>query len=150
LLHAGCIPSIDVLSHKLPDGVTELLTNRVDSFEKLEIIIALHAAPRTTMTVDDLCRALNLSREDVREATTDLRIASLVAVSSGGEVQLLPPTSRDRTAITDLVQSYQEDRLGVVKAMGEIAVNRIRGMTARAFADAFVIRKKPLKGGEDG
>jgi hypothetical protein len=138
------------LSHKLPDGVNELLTNRVDSFEKLEIIIALHAAPRTTMTIDDLCRALNLSREDVREATTELRVASLVTVSSGGEVQLLPPTSRDHATVTHLVHSYQEDRLGVVKTMGEIAVKRIRGMTARAFADAFVIRKKPLEDGEDG
>jgi hypothetical protein len=138
------------LSTKLPDGVSELLTNRVDSFEKLEIIVALHAAPRTTMPIDELCRALHLSREDVREATTDLRVASLVAVSSAGEVQLLLPSSRDHAAVTELVQIYNEDRLAVVKAMGEIAVNRIRGMTARAFADAFVIRKKPLKDGEDG
>jgi hypothetical protein len=135
---------------KLPDGLNELLTNRVDSFEKLEIIIALHAAPRTTMTIEELCRTLNLSREDVREATAELRVASLVTMSSGGEVQLLPPTSRDHAAVAKLVQTYQEDRLGVVKAMGEIAVNRIRGMTARAFADAFIIRRKPVKDGEDG
>jgi hypothetical protein len=130
--------------------VNELLTNRVDSFEKLELVVALHGAPRTTMSIDALSHMLKLSREVVRQTVIELRSASLVELTSGGEVQLLPPTTRDHAAVSELVQLYQDDRFTVVKMMGEIAVNRIRNMASRAFADAFVIRKKPKKDEDDG
>lgn len=139
------------MSTKLPDAVAELLADRVDSFEKLELLVALHAAPRTTLSIDALCRALKLTRDVVREAAVQLRAVSLVEVTSVGDVQLLPPTSRDRAAVTELVNFYADDRITVVKAMAEISVNRIRGMASRTFAEAFVIRKKPPKGsGDDG
>jgi DNA-binding GntR family transcriptional regulator len=138
------------LSSKLPDAVIELLAERIDSFEKLEIIVALHGSPRTTMSVDELCRTVQLSRDTVREAAVELRSASLVELTKTGEVQLLPPTSRDHAAVSRLVELYAKDRFTVVKAMGEVALQRIRNMASRAFADAFVIRKKPPKDGEDG
>ena len=141
-------PKVDG-SH-LPGGIDELLTNRIDSFEKLELVVALHAAPRMAMPIDELCRALKLPTAVVRQAALELRSASLVQMTSSGDVQLLPPTSRDHALVSELVQLYQDERLGVVKAMGEIAVARIRGMASRVFADAFVIRKKPPEGGDDG
>ena len=140
----------DTLSTKLPADVAELLANRIDSFEKLELVVALYAAPRATMSIDALVTALSLSREDVRRAASELREASLIDLASRGEVQLLPPTERDHAAVSELVRLYQEDRFAVVKAMGEIAVSRIRNMASRAFADAFIIRKKPPKDDEDG
>lgn len=138
------------MSSKLPDALTELLASRIDSFEKLELIVALQAAPRNTMSVDALCRQLKLSRDDIRQAAVELRTASLVALTSTGEVQLLPPTNHDHAAIAELVRVYEEDRLAVLKYMGEIALGRIRNMASRVFADAFVIRKKPPTDGEDG
>ena len=138
------------MSTKLPDGVAELLADRVDSFEKLELIVALHAAPRATMSLDELCRTLKLARDVVREAALQLRAASLVELTSVDDVQLLPPTKSERAAVTDLVQVYADDRLALVKAMSELSVNRIRSMAARTFAEAFVIRKKPPKGDDNG
>ena len=102
------------------------------------------------MSIDELCGALNLSRQVVRQAAADLRRAWLVELTTQGDVQLLPPTSRDHAAVKQLVQLYADDRLTVVKAMGEIALDRIRNMASRAFADAFVIRRKSPKDGEDG
>lgn len=138
------------MSTTVPPHVTELLTNRVDSFEKLEVIVALHAAPRMTMTVDQLAQQLKLSRDTIRETMMALRGDSLVELTSTGEVQLLPPSNRDHTAVTDLVSLYNEDRLMIVRIMGEIALERIRTMTSRAFADAFIIRKKPRKDDDHG
>jgi len=135
---------------KLPDGVRELLASRIDSFEKLEVVVALHAAPRTTMTMDELCRALKLPRDSIRQAAMELRAVALVDLTSRGEVQLLPPTARDQQAVGELIRLYTEDRIVLVKTLGEIAVERIRGMASRAFADAFVLRKKPPKDGDDG
>jgi hypothetical protein len=137
------------LRTKLPYGVSELLKDRVDSFEKLELVIALHDAKRTTLSVEELSRRLTLTRETIRRLAIELRSASLVALNASGDVQLLPPTSGEDTAVADLVRLYREDRFTLVAAIGEIAVSRLRGMTARAFADAFVIRRKPKKDGED-
>lgn len=133
---------------KLPEPISELLENRIDSFEKLELIVALHEAPRTTMSVEELCRALKLPRDAIREAAVELRGVSLVVLTSRGDVQLLPPSNREHAAVTELVRIYRDDRLAVVKAMGEIALARIRNLASRAFADAFVIRKK--RDDEDG
>jgi DNA-binding GntR family transcriptional regulator len=137
------------LSSNYSAAVEELLTNRVDSFEKLEIVVALHAAPRATLTMGDMCRDLKLPRDTVRQAVGELRVASLVDVTPTGDVRLLPPTSRDHAAVTELVALYEGDRLAVVTKLSEIALARIRNMASRAFADAFVIRKKP-KDEEDG
>ena len=127
----------------LPSSVIELLTNRIDSFEKLELVVALHDAPRTTLSMDALAEVLKLRRSGVRQAAEALHAAALVDLLSSGEVQLLPPTNGDREAVAELVRLYHDDRITVITALGEIAVERIRTMASRVFADAFVIRKKP-------
>jgi len=138
------------LTTTLPHAVHELLENRIDSFEKLELVLALAQAPRATLSIEELSRALTLSREDIRQVANELRGASLVHVTTNSELQLLPPTQREHTAIEQLVAAYREDRFAVVQAMAEISLARIRGLASRAFADAFIIGKKPKKGGSDG
>lgn len=140
--------SDDVTS--VPAGVRELLASRIDSFEKLEVVVALHGAPNRTMSVEELCRVLKIPRDAIREATMELRALALIELTSRGEVQLLPPTNRDQQVVTELVKLYDDDRFAIVKALGEIAVERIRGMASRAFADAFVLRKKPPKDRDNG
>jgi hypothetical protein len=125
------------------------LLHRVDTFEKLEMIVALYKAPRTVMSVTELSQGLKLEREMVRRSALELRGGALVELTSSDEVQLLPPTSRDHEAVRELVRLYDDDRLTIVKALGEIAVQRIRNMASQAFADAFVLRKRP-RGDDDG
>lgn len=138
------------MTDNLPDGLRDLLVNRIDSFEKLELVVTLHAAPRSTMSVDDLCRVLKRSRDGVRQTAMELRAVSLVELTSRGELRLLPPTTRDNDAIAALVQLYRDDRVAIVRALGDLAMDRIRNLASRAFADAFVLKKKPPKDGEDG
>ncbi len=80
---------------KLPASVTELLTSRIDSFEKLELVVALHEAPRATMSTEALASALGLSRSTVRQAAEELNAGALVDLTSNGEIQLLPPSIRN-------------------------------------------------------
>jgi hypothetical protein len=49
---------------------------------------------------------------------------------------------RDIPAMDEIATLYDEDRLLVVRTLTEIALDRLRGMAARAFADAFQLRKK--------
>lgn len=133
----------------LPHGVRELLQSRINSFEKLELVVALHGAPRATMSIEQLANQLKTTRGIVQSAALELRTAALVEVTSAGEVHLIPPSSRDAAALDELVRCYRDDPFAVVKALGEIALERIRNMAAHAFADAFVLRKKP-GGSDDG
>lgn len=137
------------MSSDLPPRVYELLSTRIDSFEKLELVAALAAAPRSTLSVDELARMLNLGRDEIRHLAMELRAASLVQLTSNGEVQLLPPTSADHATVQELVTLYRDDRFTVVKTMGEISLARIRSLASRAFADAFIIGRAPKKRPKD-
>jgi Mn-dependent DtxR family transcriptional regulator len=130
---------------KLPDGVRELLTHRIDSFEKLEIVLALRRP--NTWSIANLAESLGLALEDVRDATRELRSVSLVELNRTGDVQLVP---HGQGAIEALAKAYADDRFTVIRIMGEIAMGRIRHMAAQVFADAFVLRKKPPKSDHDG
>jgi hypothetical protein len=49
-----------------------------------------------------------------------------------------------------LCRLYDEDRLAVLKEMTALAMDRIRNSAARAFSEAFRIRRRdPGKGGSD-
>lgn len=135
------------MDSKLPDGVRDLLTHRIDSFEKLEIVLALRSTTDGPWSIEKLAGSLGLAPEDVRDAMRELRSVALVDVSRTGHVQLAP---HDHAVVEALAKTYAEDRFTVARIMGEIAMGRIRHMAAQVFADAFLIRKKPPRGGNDG
>jgi hypothetical protein len=137
------------LTTSISKPVYDLLEHRINSFEKLELVIALASAPGATLSISDLARALTLPRDEIRQIATELRGASLVNVTTRDEVQLLPPTSKEGAAINELVELYREERFSVVKALGEISLARIRNLASRAFSDAFILGTKK-KRGDDG
>jgi hypothetical protein len=137
------------VDEKLPEAVTALLSTRVDSFEKLEVVVALHKAPGSTMTVGELCSALELPRDAIKEVAVELRAAALCELASNDQIRLAPATEQERAAVAELVKLHAEDRFSIVKALGQLAVERIRNMASRTFAAAFVIRKNG-KRGDDG
>jgi biotin operon repressor len=126
---------------KLPEGVYDVLADRVDSIDKLEIVVALRDASGHTMSVDRLCRALQLSRETVRQAVIELRATAAVALTSRGEVRLLPLPSGDLAdAAIELVRLHMDDRDALVKALDEIAIGRVRSSVAPPVAEPSVLR----------
>jgi hypothetical protein len=132
----------------ISSSVKELLKTRINTFEKLDLVVTLHQSPHETMSVEALIRALGAPRDVIRQAVGDLRRALLVDFDSRGEVRLLAATDADRTAIGELVESYRDDPAIVLRFLGEVALDRIRSMAATTFADAFVLRRK--KGEDDG
>lgn len=118
----------------------------MDSLEKLEIVVALHRAPAGTSSPAALAATLQLEPELAAVAIADLARANVVE-SAGGLTRLVR-AGEDGAAIDELVALYDQDRLMIMRAMSTIALEKIRGMAARAFADAFHFRKK--KDGEDG
>ena len=113
--------------------VFDLAVQVLDSFEKLELLIALDRAGEPQADVDP-------------EVATGLVASRAIAATPAGYVlDFGGPWGAHLRALLDL---YAADRLEVVTLMSKAALERMRERAARAFADAFVIRKK--KGDDDG
>jgi len=126
-----------------------LLDAHVESFEKLELLMLLRRAPGGSCTTGEIARSLDLDADEVREIVAALSAAGLVARAVDGAISLAPRTGEDRAALDELARVYDEDRIALVKAIAETAMDRLRSLARRAFAEAFVIRKKPGGGDDD-
>lgn len=127
-------------SLQLEDGVRSLLETELDSFEKLEIARLLCATQRP-MSRAEISAAGALSQEVVDDALSSLKKARLVEWDgSNGEVRLGPSTTDPH--FVRLMQLYGEDRASVMAVLSALVMQRLRSMTVRAFADAFLFRKK--------
>jgi hypothetical protein len=91
---------------------------------------------------------LDLGSDEVREIVAALTAAGLVS-RVDGTVSLAPRSAEHRAALDELAQVYDDDKITLVKAIAETAMERLRNLAGRAFAEAFVIRKKP-GGNDDG
>ncbi len=128
----------------------ELLRTRIDSFDKLEIVMALHAAPHTTLSIEELSTAIKIPRDLARSLCSELRDALLVDDSERTKARLLPPSETDVALLAELADLYGRDRVLLARVLSDIAMSRLRNMAARAFADAFVLRKKNGSEPDDG
>jgi hypothetical protein len=129
-------------------AIRRLLTTPLDSFEKLEIVIALYKAPARTSSVAELATQCGLAVEVATRVVEELAGARFVDRSSG--LIRLSVGSDDLAAITELVEVYDDDRIVIIRALSMSAMDKIRGMAARTFAAAFKIRRKRRSRDEDG
>ena len=136
------------MSTSLSPALRKLLDTHVESFEKLELLMRLHRTPGESQTAGELALALSLGADEVREIVAALSAAGLVARASDGQISLAPRSAEQRVILDELAHVYEDDRIVLVKAIAETAMERLRSLAGRAFADAFVIRKKP-PGGSD-
>ncbi|HEU0036999.1 MAG TPA: hypothetical protein VFQ53_40590 [Kofleriaceae bacterium] len=120
--------------------VRELFERQIDSFEKLELVIALYGATRP-LTIEAAGKAALLDPDTARRALEELEDSGLVAIDDANVVRLVPKDANGR-ALADLAQLYEEDRVLVVKTLSQVAMDKIRGMAARTFADAFQLSSK--------
>jgi hypothetical protein len=128
------------LSTRLPQPVQQLLRGPLDTFEKLEVAVVLARSPALTSSVSELTKSINFPLESIERGIATL-VAVGIAESSGGLVRLTPP-ARDVPAYQKLVELYDADRVQIAQAVSEIAMEKIRGMAARTFAEAFHATRK--------
>lgn len=135
------------MSASLSPALRKLLDTHIESFEKLELLMLLRRAPGSSSTVAEAARTLGLGSDEVRTIAAQLATAGLVT-RSDGVLALAPQGPEDGAALDELEHVYDDDKIVLVKAIAETAMDRLRNLAGRAFAEAFVIRKKP--GGNDG
>jgi hypothetical protein len=123
------------------DQVWRLLLDKVDSFEKLEVLMLLSAKPRE-WTVRAATEELRLPEPLVETAMLDLCAVSLLE-KEGQAFRYQPATPELAREAEALTRMYVEDRIRVLNVLSSAAFDRIRSSAATAFANAFKLRGKP-------
>lgn len=132
---------------ELPVEVRRLLGGPVDSLEKMELLRLCWRDPLKVWTVTDASARLRLPPELLGTACLELVAAGLLTATIDGYAFV--DAGPDAPAAT-LCRIYDADPLLVLREMSALAMDRIRNSAARAFSDAFRIRRRdPGRGGSD-
>ncbi|MGE0400563.1 MAG: hypothetical protein AB7T06_27890 [Kofleriaceae bacterium] len=126
-----------VMAARIPAAARRLLDGPIDSLEKLEILAALRRRP---LGIAGLVVQLLIPRGVVKQSVWVVVDRGLHRRRTDDVIELVADPR-----VVELLALYDADRLSVITTISRLSIERIRGMTARAFANAFVLRKK----GED-
>jgi predicted transcriptional regulator len=136
---------VDSATDRVPDDVRALLSERIESYEQLEILLALESARGTERTSEELSATLRIGSALVEPALRSLESRGLIGRRSTTEHEphylYMPATSALDGAVRALARAYAEQPIPVIKLMSENAIQRVRTGAVRAFADAFILRK---------
>ena len=127
------------MKRELSQGLHALLDGKLDTFEKLELVLAVRTAGQS-VTVSDLAMELQVGRDVLRRVIADV-IASGVLQAVDGDAVCLRHGSWE-PQIAEAAGIYEADPTTLLKVLSRISMERIRSRAARTFADAFRIRGK--------
>ncbi len=122
------------MAARIPAAARRLLDGPIDSLEKLEILAALRRRP---LGLAGLVEQLRLPLGVVKQSVSELVDRGLLRRRTDDVIELVADPR-----VEELLALYEADRLSVITTISRLSIERIRGMTARAFANAFVLRKK--------
>lgn len=126
-------------------GLRQLLESKLDTYEKLELVVVL--SRRDEASLAELARELQVGGDVLRRLVLDLSRTGLVALSLDERVRLAA-TPDELAVIAEGAQLCRSDRGTVIQLLSAIALDRIRGMSARSVADAVALRRKKEEDGE--
>lgn len=129
-----------IASRVLDPAIGKLLRGPLDTFEKLEVAVALVRAPGRALSLPELASATALTADQIQRGIADLQAATLVN-TAGGLVRLVV-RSADEAAFAALADLHARDAPAIAVVMSALALAKIRGMAAHAFAEAFQTRRK--------
>lgn len=121
-------------------SVTQFLERYLDDFEKLEVAHFLWKR-RAPIPRDELGESIRVPPSLLSDVLKALTASNVVVVDAAEKVRLGSRASEP--SFEALMKEYDDDRFAVLSRVSRIAMDRMRAMAARAFANAFVVRKKP-------
>lgn len=133
------------MEEAIPQDVLELLRERVGSLEQLEALLLLHREPAHAWSLPELADELSLPTGMLASELDALVAAGLVAHAQG-RWTYAPREAASGESVARLAALYPVRRLEVLRLLSDLAVQRIRGSAARAFADSFVIGRRKKDG----
>lgn len=127
---------------ELSPEVAALLRERIESYEALQGLLLLHAE-RIPRSAAELSARLKLSSASMAPALESLVRHGLASVEPlGPGVGYRYASDGHGAAVSALVHAYSQQPLAVIRLLAASSIERIRADALRAFADAFVFRKR--------
>jgi hypothetical protein len=127
------------VSTPLSPELHALLESKLDTFEKLEVVLTLRTAG-SPLTLTQLAHELQVGTEALQRVTDSVVESGIIAQSDDNLFALRSGTWDP--LIEEAAHLHQHHPQQLMRAFTRIGMERIRGMSARTFADAFRIRKK--------
>ena len=125
------------------------VSEHIESFEQLELLLLLRSDPDGYWTADAFARLTRTALPLIMPALEALQTHGLVRVrAAAGEPSYLygPMDPQLDAAVGALAQIYDERPIEIIKLMSANAIGRLRTAAIRAFADAFLFRKSKDSG----
>jgi hypothetical protein len=134
---------------EIPAAAGLLLRERVHSFEQLEALACVFRERSRWWSADAVAAATRISVESATDGLQALLARALVQATrdaSALRFRYAPSSAEIDAAVAELVRTYDDNRIAVVKRMSDNAIERMRTGAMRAFSDAFVIRRRDRDG----
>jgi hypothetical protein len=134
---------------RIPDDVSKLLIEHLNSLEKLLIFLLIHGHPKQVWTVATVALKLHLYRSAANEALAELCRSGMLEFRNGSAVSFgLGYVARAKPKVIEhLAKLYAENQVSILNFLSEKAFARVRSAVAEASVAGFA--KKQNKETDD-
>jgi len=133
----------------LPTPLHDFICDRIRSIEELEVLLLVKESPQTTFCARALACALNITEALAEAALQRLASEGLMVVEgrSSQVYRYAPPRAELAQAVELLASLYPRAKVDIVMLVSHCAMERIRAVHVRAFAQAFLARsiREPVR-----
>ena len=129
------------MTQRSPDELRVFLLAHVDSFEVLEILLAMHERPDVLLTAEQAATQLDLAPDDVRRALERL-VGRGFCVEEPGPAYRYDPRPALRDGVDDLAHVRSASPGTIARLMSVNATERMRTLTADGFAESFLLQRR--------
>ncbi|MBC8072559.1 MAG: hypothetical protein IAG13_29830 [Deltaproteobacteria bacterium] len=129
----------------LPSEILDLLQAQVGSLEALEVLLLLHRDPERAWDRFEIANRLGLPDDIVEASAAGMRAHGFLVLhgtGAGATWQYAEQPAPRGATVEKLASLYADRRLEIMRILSAQAMERLRESAARAFADAFIIRRK--------
>lgn len=129
----------------LTAAAQEVLRERIESFEELEILLLLRAERSRAWSVDEVAEWLRVTAGFAEPLVEKLRARDLIALreSEGARRYVYGARAPELdAAVAEIACAYETNRHEILRLMSANAIERVRTSAMRAFADAFLVGRK--------
>lgn len=137
------------MAEQLRKDVLALLRETITGYDLLEVLMFLHAHRGESWTRGGLGERIYVPLEQIGEALEQLVSHHLLireVTPSGRLYRYATAASTLGPAVDELARLLVEQRALIMSIMSTNAIERVRSKAPSAFADAFLLRKKPENG----
>lgn len=129
-------------SDPIPHDVRDLLTERIESYEHLEIALLFGREPGIARDADAIAVELRLPHGTIAETLERFTHAELLVGSTGPNGREYSSTPEAAVRLAALAHAYDRDRAAIMQVMTTNSLDRLRTAALRAFSSAFLLGRK--------